>query len=123
MGNNYLTGNCGRAVREQNSTLPTKMETTMNWKTGVLLLVLLDFAALTAWALYEVGYLGIFAAGLSGPASMQILADLVILGGLACLWIIADARARGANPWPYVVITLFAGAFGPLLFLLARQRR
>lgn len=95
----------------------------MNWKTGVLVLVLLDFAALTAWALYDVGYLGIFAAGLSGPASMQILADLVILGGLACLWMIADARAHGTNPWPYVVITLLAGSFGPLLYLLARQRR
>lgn len=95
----------------------------MNWKTGVLVLVLLDFAALTGWAMYEVGYFGIFAAGLAGPGAMQILADLVILGALACVWMVADARARGANPWPFVVITLFAGSFGPLLYLLARQRR
>jgi len=95
----------------------------MNWKTGVLLLVLLDFAALTVWALYEVGYLGIFAAGLASPASMQILADLIILGGLSCLWMIVDARAHGANPWPYVVLTLLTGSFGPLLYLLVRQRR
>lgn len=95
----------------------------MNWKTGILVLVLLDFAALTGWAIYEVGYLGIFAAGLVGPGAMQILADLLILGALACVWMVADARARGVNPWPYVVITLLGGSFGPLLYLLARQRR
>ena len=95
----------------------------MNWKTGILVLVLLDFTALTGWALYEVGYLGIFQAGLVGPGAMQVLADLVIVCGLACVWMVADARARGANPWPYVLITLAAGSFGPLLYLLQRQRR
>lgn len=103
--------------------LLTTQEFDMNWKTGVLVLVLLDFAALTAWAMYEVGYLGIFAAGLSGPGAMQIMADLLILGGLACIWMIADARARGANPWPYVLITLCGGSFGPLLYLLVREWR
>lgn len=93
----------------------------MNWKTGALIIVLLDFAALTTWAVYKVGYLGIFAAGLAGPGAMQVLADLILFGGLACLWMIADARTRGANPWPYVVITLFAGSFGPLLYLLVRE--
>ncbi len=95
----------------------------MNWKTGILVLILLDFAVLTTWAIYEVGYLGIFAAGLTGPGAMQVLADLVIVCALACVWMVADARARGTNPWPYVVITLLAGSFGPLLYLLQRHRQ
>lgn len=95
----------------------------MNWKIGILVLVLLDFAALSGWAIYEVGYLGIFAAGLAGPGAMQVLADLVIACALACVWMITDARSQGMNPWPYVLITLVAGSFGPLLYLLRRQWR
>lgn len=95
----------------------------MNWKIGLIILALLDFAALSLWAMYEVGYVGIFAAGLSSPGAMQILADVIILALLACLWLVADARARGLNPWPYVVITLCAGSFGPLLYLLVREWR
>lgn len=95
----------------------------MNWKTGILILILLDFAALTGWAVYEVGYLGIFAAGLSGPGAMQILVDVVILCALACVWMGADARAHGINPWPFVLITVCAGSFGPLLYLLVREWR
>lgn len=93
----------------------------MNWKVILLLFVIIDFGALTAWAIYEVGYFGIFEAGLAGPGAMQVLVDLVIVCGLACLWMLADARRSGLNPWPYVVITLFAGSFGPLLYLLRRE--
>lgn len=94
----------------------------MNWKTAVLMFVLLDFAALSGWAIYEIGYLGIFAAGFAGPGAIQVLADLVIVCGLACVWMITDARRHRGNAWPYVLITLFAGSFGPLLYLLQRQR-
>jgi hypothetical protein len=52
--------------------------------------------------------------------AMQVLADLVIACLLICFWMVADARERGMNPWPYVAITLFAGSFGPLLYLLRR---
>lgn len=93
----------------------------MNWKIGLLVLILIDFIALSLWALYEVGYIGILAAGLAGPGAIQVLADVVILGGLACVWVVADARARGTNPWPYVVITLCGGSLGPLLYLLVRE--
>lgn len=33
----------------------------------------------------------------------------------------ADARQRGLNPWPYVFITVVAGSFGPLAYLLRRE--
>lgn len=93
----------------------------MNRKTLLIAFVIVDFALLTAWAIVEVGYLGIFAAGLANPGALQILVDLVILGVLACGWMIADARRRRTNPWPYVLVTLFLGSFGPLLYLLRRE--
>jgi hypothetical protein len=89
----------------------------------VLLLgtVVTAFAALSAWAALAVGYLGIFAAGFANPGALQILVDLVILCALAIVWLVGDARRRGLNPWPWVAITLLAGSFGPLLYLLRRE--
>jgi hypothetical protein len=93
----------------------------MNWRTFLLILVLADFAALSGYAMYQVGYFGIWQAGFANWGAMQILADLVIASALICLWLIQDARARGRSPWPYVLITLAAGSFGPLLYLLQRE--
>lgn len=93
----------------------------MNWKTILIAIVLIDFALLSAYAMFEVGYLGIWQAGLASWGAVQLLVDLVILAGLAALWIVVDARARGVNPWPYVLITFAAGSFGPLAYLLRRE--
>lgn len=93
----------------------------MNWKTTVVVIVILAFGVLTGCAVAKVGYIGILDAGLANWGSMQIFVDLVISRALACVWMVLDAREYGANPWPYVVITLFAGSFGPLLYLLRRM--
>lgn len=95
----------------------------MNWKTLLLLFVLLDFAIFSLYAITQVGYLGIWQAGFANWGSLQILADLMIAGGLICLWIFNDAPRHGMNPWSYIVITLVGGSFGPLLYLLRRQLR
>lgn len=76
------------------------------------------FGAYSTWAMLQVGYLGIWQAGFAGPGALQVLLDLCILGLLASLWIIRDARAAGRNPWIYVILTVTAGSFGPLLYLL-----
>lgn len=83
-----------------------------------LIVVLLAFGALSTKALIDHGYLGIFAFHFTATAGMQVLTDLVIVCTLAILWMVADARRNGRNPWPYVVLTLTAGSFGPLLYLL-----
>jgi hypothetical protein len=89
----------------------------------VLLVVLALFGALTVVALLDVGYLGIVKPHFEAWGPAQVLADLVILATLSCFWMVGDARARGTNPWPFVLLTLVAGSFGPLLYLVARELR
>ncbi|MDD3761784.1 MAG: DUF2834 domain-containing protein [Nevskiales bacterium] len=89
----------------------------MNWRMIALGLVLVDFGALTAYALLEHGYLGFFSFLLGSSAGWQIGVDLVIACSLAMIWMVADARRSGRSAWPYLLITLVLGSFGPLLYL------
>lgn len=84
---------------------------------AILLAVLLPFSALSAWAIYKVGYIAIFTSHMH-PAGFQVLADLVIACTLLMVWMWKDAQATGRNVWPFVGITVFAGSFGPLLYWL-----
>lgn len=93
----------------------------MNWKALLVAVILLDFLALTGLALWESGYVGLFQYQLATWAGMQVLADLVIACALIALWMYRDARQRGVNPWPYLLLTMAAGSIGPLAYLLRRQ--
>lgn len=88
-----------------------------------LLLVIGLFGALTAVALMDVGYLGIFEPHFQSWGAAQVFADLVIICLLGCFWMVADGRARGINPWPFVVATVFLGSFGVLFYLVLRELR
>ncbi len=90
---------------------------------GLLVAVTAAFAVLTGVALAEVGYLGIFEPHFQSWGAAQVLADLVILGILSCLWMLADSRTSGIPAWPFVLVTVFAGSFGPLLYLIVRARK
>jgi hypothetical protein len=95
----------------------------MSARLVALLVVIALFGLLTVVALLDVGYLGIFLPHFQAWGPAQVFADLVILAVLACVWMVADGRARGINPWPFVAITLVAGSFGPLLYLVLREVR
>jgi hypothetical protein len=84
----------------------------------VLALVTLDFAVLSGYAMVEHGYMGIWQHQLANTAGWQVIVDLIIVCTLAMVWMFADARRSGRNVWPYVAITVLAGSFGPLLYLL-----
>ncbi|MDX2267716.1 MAG: DUF2834 domain-containing protein [Bryobacter sp.] len=88
-----------------------------------LLAMTLGLAVVTGLALVEAGYWGIIEGELRNWAGRQVLADLTVLGVLACFWIYGDARKRGAAWWPFVAITLVAGSFGPLLYLVLREAK
>lgn len=86
-----------------------------------LLAVILAFGALTVLALMEAGYLGIFLQHFENYAGMQVLIDLVIVCLLGIIWMVHDGKTSGVTPWPFVVLTLAAGAFGILFYLVARE--
>lgn len=83
----------------------------------LLMLVLLVFCTYSAYAVSEVGYLGIITSHLH-VAGVQVLSDLVIALTLFMVWMVGDARRRGRNPWPYVALTLGLGSIGALAYLL-----
>jgi drug/metabolite transporter (DMT)-like permease len=83
---------------------------------GIILLI--PFTALTAYAVMQVGYIGIFDYHRHSPAGWQVFADLVIALVLVLLWLVPHAKKAGRNPWPWVVLTLLLGSFGPLLYLV-----
>ena len=89
----------------------------------LILLTLLAFGALTAAALWQHGYWGILAPHFQTFGGAQVLVDLVIALTLFMVWMWQDARATRRNVWPWIVLTLLGGSFGPLLYLLTRQAR
>jgi drug/metabolite transporter (DMT)-like permease len=80
------------------------------------LIILIPFAALTTWALMNGGIAGILTFHQS-PGGWQVFIDLVIALCLLLTFLVPHARAQGRNPWPWVVMTLALGSFGPLLYL------
>ena len=82
------------------------------------IIVLIPFTLLTAYAVQRVGYIGIFDYQRHSPAGWQVLVDLVIALVLVLSWLIPEARKAGRDPWPWVLVTLFLGSFGPLLYLV-----
>lgn len=93
----------------------------MNAKSWGLVLVLVAFGAVTALALKEHGYLGIISFHFTSTAGLQVILDLVIVCVLAIAWMVDDARRSGRIAWPYVILTLALGSFGPLIYLLVGQ--
>jgi hypothetical protein len=86
----------------------------------LLILVLVAFSALTALALWQHGLRGIFEPLFASSAGLQVFVDLVIALSLFLVWMWHDAHRTGRNPWPWIVLTLLSGSFGPLLYLLSR---
>ncbi|HUP92938.1 MAG TPA: DUF2834 domain-containing protein [Solimonas sp.] len=90
----------------------------MSATTLILAAVFAAFGLYSSYVMLEVGYFGIWSAGIANAASLQVLLDLVITCLLISSWMVIDARRNGRNAWPYVLLTLAAGSFGPLLYLL-----
>lgn len=93
----------------------------MSTRLILLLAVTAAFGVLTAIALMDVGYWGIIAPHFQAWGAGQVFADLVIALMLIMVWMVADSRTSGINAWPFVVLTLLAGSFGPLSYLIARE--
>lgn len=95
----------------------------MTAKAILLLAIAAAFGALSLVALLEHGYFGLFLYQFQTTAGWQVLADLVVASMLIVAWMIGDARRNGRKAWPYVLMTLTLGSFGPLAYLLVGELR
>ena len=95
----------------------------MTAKFFLVTILFLAFGAYSGWVIFDVGYLGIWKAGAANPDALQVLLDLVIVCVLASGWMVRDARTKGRKAWPYVLLTLAAGSFGPMLYVLVGELR
>jgi hypothetical protein len=95
----------------------------MSKKQWLLGIVFANFAALNAYAVYQYGYAGVIALVTANMATITVLVDLTIALSLVAVWMWNDARQRGISALPYLVVTLFLGSIGPLLYLLRTSRR
>ena len=80
------------------------------------ILILIPFLALTAYAVWDVGLIGIPEYHIHSSAGWQVFIDLVIACVLLMFFLVRDARSKGINPWPWVVATLFTGSISPLIY-------
>ena len=79
------------------------------------------FGALSTIALLDVGYFGIIEPPFKNWGPAQVFTDLVILAVLGIAWMWKDAPSRGLTAWPFIVVTLAAGSFGILGYLIYRE--
>ncbi|MEZ4403823.1 MAG: hypothetical protein R3B06_27620 [Kofleriaceae bacterium] len=90
-------------------------------KTVVLVIVFLAFTIPSTVLLFDTGYLGFVDLARREPWALQMLCDLVIACGVFMGWLVKDARTRGVNPWPYLVVIAAAGSIGILAYLIRRR--
>src|SRR5262245_9172396 len=129
------SGRCGRATVPPGAGMPVRgggagtvrgarparREEHMNAKQLGILVLLVDFLGLEAYAVWRYGYVGVFELLFANAATAVAFTDLCIALGLVMLWMWQDARGRGTSILPYVVLTLGLGSVGPLLYLLVRE--
>lgn len=82
------------------------------------IILLIPFLALTAYALFDVGYFGILDYHRHSSAGWQVFADLVISLILLLFIMLRLSIAQGRKFWPWMVATLFTGSIAPLFYLV-----
>lgn len=104
-------------IMQSNSTQSTQSTRSTALAAGGVLTV---FFAFSSWVIAQEGYFGFLTLAAREPWGAQILIDLALALVFVTGWLIRDARARGMNPWPYVIATPFVGTMAPLLYLVVR---
>ena len=89
-------------------------------KKVLIAFVLADFTALSIYAVWQFGLVGLFEAVFANAATITAFVDLLIALSLVMVWMWQDAQRRGVSALPYLAVTLVAGSIGPLLYLLLR---
>ncbi|WP_020410816.1 DUF2834 domain-containing protein [Hahella ganghwensis] len=94
-------------------------------KAALPLIVLILFVGFTAVVMLQAEQ-SLIAFGLSlmsQPDTAQVVIDLYIMAGLACVWMFYDLKARNKpviHIIPYALLTAIFVSVGPLLYLVVR---
>ncbi|MNE32546.1 hypothetical protein D3C76_733170 [compost metagenome] len=89
------------------------------------LVLLVPFSLYTGWTMLSAEQ-SLVAFGLeliSRPDTAQVVVDLYLMAGLACIWMVKDNRSRGGAGravLPYLLLTAVFVSLGPLLYLVIR---
>ena len=86
----------------------------MNFRTFLILDVLVVFLGLTVYELETLGYVGFFEQALSSPATILLSVDLVLSLSLVLVWMWNDSKTSGVPFAPYALIAVGFGVAGPL---------
>ena len=89
----------------------------MSTKRIIAIVILIPFLGLTAFSIMEHSYIEIFTHQMDTSTGWQVLIDLCIALLLVFSWLVPEAKAKGRNPYPWVVATFFIGSIAPLLYL------
>jgi hypothetical protein len=87
---------------------------------AVLIAVIVAFGAFSTTAVVEHGLVGFLEEIVQNMATLQVLIDLSIVATLVLIWMYRDSRGSGTPFAPYALLTVAAGSFGPLGYLLHR---
>lgn len=93
----------------------------MNPRSLLALVVFVPFTAFSLWVASRDGALGFIPVLTAGGWSTQVFLDLVIASGVASTVLHRDARARGINPWPWMLAMLSLGSIALLAYFVARE--
>ena len=95
----------------------------MTLRLVLLLAAIFGLGVLTVLAVMDVGYFGILEPHFQTWGGAQVFVDLVIACLLAVIWMVYDSSRSGVPAWPFIIVTLGAGSFGPPLYLVVRELR
>lgn len=87
----------------------------------ILWTALIGFSLFSGYVTWQVGYFGIWQAGMASLGAWQILIDLSIACLIVCSWIVSDARKLGISAWPWILATVVLGSLALLSYLLWRE--
>jgi uncharacterized protein DUF2834 len=85
-------------------------------------LVLLAFADLNAYVVWQYGYVGFRKLVTANAATTAAMIDLTIALSFVVVWMWRDARRRGISLVPFLLLTATLGSIGPLLYLVVHGR-
>ncbi len=90
-------------------------------RTAFLVVAIALSGAATLYTLDRHGYVAALLYASANPASQLLFVDLAICVSLVCVWMVKDARHRGASVAPFLPLVIFFGPVGSFLYLLTRD--